>query len=912
MEPITTPSDLFEQDDALPVTEMEDGSAVVELPAQERQEESAFDANLAETLPQGELETLSSDLLELIELDQNARKKRDEQYEEGLRRTGMGDDAPGGALFVGASKVVHPAMAEGCVDFAARAIKELVPANGPVKIKIIGNGSPEKLDKAKRKRDFLNFLLMQKVPEYRSEKEIMLTQLPLGGSQFEKYWHDSAQKRLRMEFVPIDKMLLPFSAASFYSSPRATHIQEITRQTFEERVASGFYRDIENRVDPPLPEQTKAQTANDKIEGEEQPYYNADGLRLIYEVSCEKTIEGDDPRPYVIHIDEPTGKVLAIYRNWKEDDQTTQKLDWWVEDKFIPWRGVYAIGLPHLIGGISAALTGALRALLDSAHINNSPGAIKLKGTRASGQNVQVAQTAVVEMDAPAGVDDIRKVMMPLPFNPPSNVLFQLLDWLTGQAKGVVATAEERIADASNTMPVGTALALIEQGSQVFSSIHARLHESQRRALEIVCRLVRDNAEDYQADFQRFGLTPEDFADTSDIQPVSDPNIFSESQRYAQLQEQLKLIGALPQLPWNFNEIGRRGLELLRTDDIDSLLPKPKEPVTADPVSENIAAADGAPLKTAPQQDHLAHIMTHLGYVVNPVHQLNPLPQPYLMAILGHVGEHLNVFYEVTAQARAVIVQQQAMASGEQLGPDQVAMRAAQMAQQEIAKLLQQVAPMAQQAQQIAQQKTPKPQYPPEVQATYDAAMAQISQKAESDKAKLQSDQQRDAQAMAMEQMQMRLDQMAAQQKQQAEASRAAMQEETRRLVAHVQEQGKQHAEQLRQQVELLKNERDNTQHQITELLKNNEDNKTAVLIEQLRQSIQQGNDAATQQLTSRLAKIESDVQSSNINDLMSQIASSLQALQSVSDGMQEFMAGQKDHQSKTMDLVSKLLSGAD
>jgi len=902
MEPITS-SELFEEDPSLGVTEMEDGSAVVELPEDEAAEIADFYSNLAEELDQFVLNTTASDLLDLLEKDKEARKKRDEQYTEGIRRTGLGDDAPGGAQFEGASKVVHPVLAEGCVDFSARAIKELFPANGPVRTKIIGEADEKKLEKAKNKRDFLNWLTVNKIEEYRAEKEILLTQLPLGGSQYEKYWRDPKKKRACMEFVPVDKVLLPYSASSFYTTPRLTHIQEITRDEFESRIATGFYKDI-NLTDPQSPEETAAEKATDKVEGLSENAYNEDGLRTVFEISVDLDLEDSGELcPYIIHLDESTRKIVAVYRNWEEDDESFQRLDWWVEDKFIPWRGAYGIGLPHLIGGLAAALTGALRALLDSAHINNSPGAVKLKGGRTSGQNIQVAQTEIAEVEAPAGVDDIRKIMMPLPFNPPSTVLFQLLDWITGQAKGVVATAEERIADAGNNMPVGTTLALIEQGSQVFSSIHSRLHESQRRALLILCRLVRQYPEDYAEQLQKLNLRPEDFAVNDDIQPVSDPNIFSEAQRYAQLQEQIKVMGMFPDLKWNRNEIARRALELLRTDGIESMLPKEEEPVTADPVQENVSAANGVPLKASLTQDHMAHVMTHVGYVLNPIHQLNPMPQPYLMAILGHVSEHLNLFYEITSQAHVALVYQQAQANGEELNGDQIAMRAARMAQQLIAETLKDVVPMIQQATQFAQSKAPKPSYPPEVQATLDAAMAQINQKAEADKAnnalraqELQGRQSLDAMQMQAEQT-----------RQQFEQQLAMTQEENKKNLALFSENNAKAIEDVRQHIEMMKNSADNQQHQMTELLKNRDDNQTAVLIEKLKQMMPQvtptaetaqapQNDAMLKQMTEMLNQIKE----AKTND----------ALTATVEGLRTLMEGQRGHQENMISLAQQLMSG--
>jgi len=900
MEPVAT-REAFEEDAELPITELDDGSAIVEIP-EETASESDFYSNLAEELDFFTLNSIATDYLELIEKDKEARKKRDEQYAEGIRRTGLGDDAPGGAQFDGASRVVHPVLAEGCVDFAARAIKELFPANGPVRTKIIGESNSKKLDKAKKKRDFLNHILINRVQEYRAEKEILLTQLPLGGSQYEKYYRDPSKKRICMEFVPVDKVLLPYSAASFYTSPRVTHVQDdITEALFERRVKAGFYVDIDNIITSESPDGTSSERATDKIEGKSENEYNEDGLRTIYEISCEMDLEDDgNVAPYILHIDEPTSKVLAIYRNWEENDETQQRQEFWVEDKFLPWRGAYGIGLPHLIGGLAAALTGALRALLDSAHINNSPGAVKLKGGRTSGQNLSIPQTGVEEIEAPAGVDDIRKMIMPLPFNPPSAVLFQLLDWITAQAKGVVATAEERIADAGNQMPVGTTLALIEQGSQVFSSIHSRLHDSQRRALAIICRLISQYPEDYTEEFEKFELTAEDFAENDDIEPVSDPNIFSEAQRYAQLQETLKVVQLFPQLDWKIKEVARRALELLRIDGVDSILPKDPETVTSDPVTENVAAANGAPLKAVALQDHLAHAMTHVGYVMNPIHQLNPSPQPYLMAILGHVAEHLNLYYQVAAQAQAAAVYQE----DPELSADQIAMRAARAAQQQNIETIGQLAPMIQQATKFAQSKAPQPQLPPEVQTTKDLGMAQIASNEKVAQGKLQADMQKfqaEQQAsQAAEQLRMQIAQM--QESNKSAIAQMAAQSEAQLAMQH--EQNATALERMRQQVEIMKNDRDNEQRQMTDLLKNRDDNQTNILIERMKQELAPaltpqvdtgGNDEMLKQMQEMLNAIEK--------------AKTGDALTAAVDGLRQMMAGQREHQTNMLGMAQQLLS---
>ena len=489
------------------ITENEDGSATVDLPDIETEEQpdgsaivtigeepehdsdSDFYANMAETYDQYELGRLATRYIDLLKKDKDARELRDKQYEEGIKRTGMGNDAPGGATFMGASKVVHPAMAEGCVDFAAKAIKELFPPDGPVRTKVLGKMDELKQERSERKRDFLNWQITEQIEEFRDEQEQLLTQLPLGGSQYFKIWFDDQKKRPVVEFLPIDRVILPFAATNFYTAQRAAEVHEITEFEFRRRVRNGMYRDI-NLVSSALdPEPTRAQKANDKIEGK-QWEDNEDGLRKVYHTYVYLELEEDkyskgEMAPYILMIDEMDNEVVGLYRNWEEPDDTMTKLDWIVEFKFIPWRGAYAIGLPHLIGGLSASLTGSLRALLDSAHINNAATMLKLKGAKMSGQSQQVDVTQIVEIEGAPGVQDIRQIAMPMPFNPPSEVLFKLLGWLDQAAKGVVSTSEEKIADVNANAPVGTTQALIEQGAAVFSSIHARLHESQARVLKL-------------------------------------------------------------------------------------------------------------------------------------------------------------------------------------------------------------------------------------------------------------------------------------------------------------------------------------------------------------------------------------------------------------------------------------------
>jgi hypothetical protein len=633
------------------IIELEDGSVVVNYQKTQKPSENPdFYANLAEEFDESVLDDLVYEYLDLIEVDRESRKKRDEQYEEGIRRTGMGNDAPGGATFFGASKVVHPIMAEACVDFAANASKELLPSDGLVKTDIKGKPDMKKLDAALRKANFLNWQLTEQIMEYRDEMEQLFTQLPLGGSQYMKWRQDKDLGRPVCEWIPIDNILLPFSSTNFYSAQRITEQQDITQDMFEQRVDSGEYRDVEifkAELDPD--HVTKAEKANQKIEGKTEPTKNVDGLRRVYEITCYLRME-DDPisagkrAPYILTIDELSGKVLSMYRNWESGDTRMRKLDWIVEYKFIPWRGAYGIGMPHLIGGLAAALTGSLRALMDAAHINNSQTLLKLKGGRIGGQSDRIEPTQVVEIEGSPGIDDVRKLAMPMPFNPPSSVLYNLLGWLTDAAKGVVKTSESSVADANSNMPVGTTQALIEQGSKVFSSIHARLHRSQAKSLQILSRLNYWYLEDME-NLSGQEIAVEDFADNSDVSPISDPNIFSETQRLTQAQGVLQLAEKSPQM-YDLREANLRILKLMKVPDVDKILPNPQGTTESNPALENVQMTMGKPAAAFPDQEHLEHIKVHLAYTMDPAYGGSPVIAPALMPLmLDHIKQHLTLHY---------------------------------------------------------------------------------------------------------------------------------------------------------------------------------------------------------------------------------------------------------------------------
>ena len=730
------------------VEELADGSAIVHMPdLKGPAEDEDFYSNLAETLNLYDLEKTTMRYVDLLTKDQQARSERDKKYEEGLKRTGMGDDAPGGAMFYGASKVVHPVMAEACVDFASRAIKELFPPDGPVRTKILGETTDEKVERAERKRDYTNWQLTEQITEFRDEQEQMLTQLPMGGSQFIKMWYDEKKKRPCAEFVGIDNILLPFASVNFYTAQRVTEVQDITEFEYKQRVARGLYRDINLIRATSEPEMSKAEKANEKIEGK-QYQDNEDGLRKVYHVYTWLDLDDDErtkgeTAPYIMMIDALEHKLLGLYRNWEEGDDTLTKLDWIIEFKFIPWRGAYAIGLPHLIGGLSAALTGALRALLDTAHVNNSLTMLKLKGAKISGQSQQVEITQVTEIEGAPGVDDIRKIAMPMPFNPPSPVLFELLGWLDGAAKGVVTTAEEKIADVTSNTPVGTTQALIEQGAAVFSAIHSRLHDSQRRLLGVLGRINRWYLDDMRkgdvvADLP---ITREDFQRNSDIIPVSDPHIFSETQRIAQLQSVLQLSTQFPGMI-DPRAVVSRMLKQLKVPDINELMPNNSKPKEIDAADENAAMALGKPAFAYPRQDQLAHIQTHLAFAMDPALGSNPLiAQAYIPLALEHIKQHMMLWY--TSQIKGYVT------AGSDIKLDKyennklaadidkaIAM-ASEHVKMDTGQVFEGVIPALQQMGQIASQfKPPAPPMDGEAQAVLQASMAETQRRAAADQAK--------------------------------------------------------------------------------------------------------------------------------------------------------------------------------
>lgn len=821
---VDLPSLDFDLDDDTTITDLPDGGALVTLGDDEDDAaETKHSDNLALVVPETELQSIASTLLRLIEEDKKAREQRQKQYEEGLKRTGMGGDAPGGAAFTGASKVVHPMLTEASIDFAARAIKELFPPEGPVKDKIIGEVTDKKRRKAKRKTRFMNLQLTTQCREFRAELEQTLTQVPMGGVQYMKATWDTKKRKPRFFFVPVDHMLIPFAASNYYDANRRTHAEPLTDSDFADRVRLGVYRDIESTASGVLPEQTLPERANDKIEGREDSGFNIDGLRIVYEVDTEivLSIDGNEPRPYLISIDENSQRIVSIYRNWDEEDPTYDRMLWAVEFPFIPWRGAYAVGLPHIIGSLSGAATGILRALLDSAFIQNQPGAFKLKGMAVKGQTIKIGATEVTEIDAGPGVDDVRKALMPIPFNPPSGVLFQLLGAVSELGKSVIRTTLDNASDDNANVPVGTTMARLEEGLVVFSAIHGRMHDALGRLLEILHRMngMYLDDESVARDFGEQLVARSDFTGPADVQPVSDPNIFSENQRFAQIQAVAQRAGALPQL-YNLRKVEERLLERLRIPNPKDLLLPGGEGEEAHPIDENVAMASGRPATAYEHQNHEAHITAHIAFMLSPAFGKNPLLTPQLLpALVAHIQQHIVLAYAKMAKGlasdaiggREITDAYQEARDFDEQGAleafDEMAAEASQIAAESMTQFIQSIAGPMQEAQQIMQQL--------QQQAAAQAAAANTPQ------AQVQmAETQRKAAADQQEAKAKMLDTQVRAQTKQAELQ-ARAQEVDKKLAADAQ------GVQIAEQGDSARNAQDNQ----TDLLINSEDNRTALTI---------------------------------------------------------------------------------
>lgn len=837
------------------VEETEDGGAIVRMGEEPEVETKAFYENIVEDFPEHELSALATRLLDDIERDKKAREKRDKQYEEGIKRTGLGKEAPGGADFEGASKVVHPMLTKACVDFASHAIGELMPPDGPTKSYVPGDTpAQDRLEKADRKKNYMNWQFIAQMPEFRTELEQILTQLPLGGSQYLRMTWDAKKKRPCPVFVPVDYVYLPYAATNFYTAERATYAEPITRFEFEQRVKMGMYRDIGEVPSGQIPEETASQKATDRIEGKDYntAVYNEDGLRLEYEVRTHCNLEGDEELPYLITIDESSRKIVAIVRNWEEEDDAKECMIWMVEFPFVPWRGAYSIGLGQMIGSLSGAATGALRALLDSGHINNIPTLLKLKGTNFSGQSKELNVAEVTEIEGGIASDDIRKLLMPVPFNPPSPALIQLLGLLIDTGEGVVRTTFDKLSDQSANMPVGTTLALVEQGMKVMSGIHARLYHAMGYVLRILNRINRMYLEDDEIkdDIGEMIAYRKDFDLPLDVVPVANPQIFSDVQRMAQLQVVADRSIQMPDL-YDRRAVEKRLLEHTKIPNPDELLIPMDTPEEQNAINENAAMSLGRPVAAFPEQDHLAHLQAHLDFLKSPMFgSLMTIAPTFIPMCIEHIKEHI-VFWYVNATFDALKessgkddVQMKQILAHQDVETRQELDKALAAASQSIIPMgeqtLQQIPEIIQQMVQMLEQLQPKPEIPQDpnvamqVQATQEIENQRTMQKEQSDQRKAELELQKLAQKQQSDQQKQQTETQKLQQQRELKVMDLSASERQQSLITAREEarQAKEHAARLE---ELIAREDAQDERTAAELASrekmNAEDNQTALKI---------------------------------------------------------------------------------
>ena len=622
--------------------------------------DSEFDSNLAEEISEKELNRKAQHLIVKYDEDREARSDWEERYKAGLRTVdpdgGMSEEEDARASR-GLSTVVHPMIAEAATQFNARSIAELYPSGGPVKTVIVGEPNEETEEQARRVKDFMNYQITQEMPEYFPDLDKMLFQLPLVGHAFKKVWWDANMERQCSKFVKAEDFVVAPESTDLYTSLRYTHVIRMPKNDYNRYVEAGWYLPSKytgDGIDP------SGDTTED-IEGVD-PYSTSDEVMTLLEMHVYESFDGvdgyDDTEdnedavglPYVITIDYDSEKVVSVRRNWDADDEDMRRLDWFVSYPFLPGVGFYGFGLYHLIGGLGKAATGSLRALLDSAAFANMQGGFKLKG-RVTGGELQVNPGEFADLDAT--VDDVNKAIMPLPFKEPSGALFNLLGLITDAGRRFANTADMNVGDVNPNAPVGTTVALIEQGSKSFSAIHKRLHYAQGQEFKLLAKL---NAKYLPENFD-FALSGSssviyaaDFNDRIDIIPVSAPNIFSTAQRIAQAQSIMQMANAAPQLH-DVYEAYKRMYEAIRIPNIDEVLKKPQEAVRLDPIDENMSLMYGKPIKAFPEQDHDAHIAVHMQFMQDPSLAANPGARAMQPLLIAHIAEHVALLYRQRMQS---------------------------------------------------------------------------------------------------------------------------------------------------------------------------------------------------------------------------------------------------------------------
>jgi hypothetical protein len=635
---------------------LSDGSVEVTLTPDDPSQSGEFDANLAEEMSEGELSSLAEELDEMVTADINSRKDWADTFVKGLEVLGLKYENRT-EPWDGACGVFSTLLSESAIRFQSETIMETFPSAGPVKTEIIGAITKLKEEAAERVKNDMNYQLTEKMIEYRPEHERMLFNLGLAGAAFKKVYYDPGLGRQTAMFVPAEDIIIPYGASNIETSERVTHLMRKTKNDVRKLQVAGFYLDVD------LGDPVNTSTTIEKKKAEEQGFSitQDDDRYQFAEVHIDYDLPGyEDPdgiaRPYVITYERGTKKVLAIRRNWKEEDELKLKRQHFVQYNYVPGFGVYGMGLVHIIGGYARAGTSIIRQLVDAGTLSNLPGGLKTRGARIKGDDTPIAPGEFRDVDVPSGA--IKDNIMALPYKEPSQVLAALLEKITLEARRLGSIADMQVSDMSANAPVGTTLALLERQLKTMGAVQARVHYSMKQEFKLLKEIIRDYTPEeysYEPDFTKDREIKQSDYDQVDVIPVSDPNSSTMAQRIMQYQAVLQLASQAPQI-YDLPVLHRQMIEVLGIKNADKLVPVEDDQKPRDPISENMDIIKGKPVKAFMYQDHDAHIATHTSFMKDPMiaQQMgqNPQAQMLFAAMQAHIAEHLGFAYRRQIEER--------------------------------------------------------------------------------------------------------------------------------------------------------------------------------------------------------------------------------------------------------------------
>ena len=653
--------------------------AVVTFPEEGEEEEQAqpedFFSNIADTVDERALKQLASDLITEYQNDKESRKEWEQTYTSGLDLLGF-KYKERQQPFRGASGVTHPLLAEAVTQFQAQAYKELLPSDGPVKTQIVGLNNQQVEEQSTRVKDYMNYLIMDKMEEYTPEFDQMLFYLPLAGSTFKKVYYDAMLERAVSKFIPAEDLVVPYYATNLKEAPRITHVIKQSENDLLKKMSSGFYREVE--LQKPQKKDDKVQDKYNELEGI-KAVQTTDSIYTILEMHVDLDLsdyiaENEEDKinikiPYIVTIEESTRQILSIYRNYKEDDPKFMRKEYFTHFKFLPGLGFYGFGLIHMIGGLSRTATFALRQLLDAGTLSNLPAGFKARGMRIRDDDQPIQPGEFRDVDAPGG--NIRDQFQLLPFKEPSTTLFNLLGFCVDAGKRFASIADTQVGEGNQQAAVGTTIALLERGSRVMSAIHKRCYYAMKEEFSLLAKVIQEYLP-AEYPYAVYGgermIKLVDFDDRVDIVPVADPNIFSMSQRVTLAQTQLQIAQSNPAIH-NMHEAYRRVYEALGAKQIPDLLKPQDRPVPKDPGLENMEAMQMKPLTAFLEQDHDAHIAAHSAFMRTRMVQINP---PVYANLQGHISQHVSM--KASTEINNIMQQDPQMAQLAQENPQQYKM----------------------------------------------------------------------------------------------------------------------------------------------------------------------------------------------------------------------------------------------